>query len=93
MKKQNISTRNDFTRTITNTHNTPLGRCEVAKSALCSEDVKTAALPPCEVPLPGNGCVTVYKLAKPSQIPSNKNTPLFWKEKSAFNVKSLLIPF
>ena len=32
-------------------------RCEVAKLSFCSEDVKTAALPPCEVAPDGGGCV------------------------------------
>ena len=31
----------------------PQRGCEVAKLALCGEDVKTAAVPPDEVPLPG----------------------------------------
>ena len=30
-------------------------RCEVAKLSFCSEDVKTAALPPCEVASDGGG--------------------------------------
>ena len=59
-------------------------QCQAAKLTLCSEDVKTAALPPCEVPLTGSGCVNNYKLANPSRIVPSTTTPLFLKEKSSF---------
>ena len=44
-------------RMCTETYNAAPRGCEVAKLALCGEDVKTAAVPPCEVPLSGCGCV------------------------------------
>ena len=49
--------------------NTPPEGCEVAKIDLCSEDVKTAAVPPCEVPLTGNGCASVCDNRKTNQHP------------------------
>ena len=56
-------------------------RCEVAKLAFCSEDVKTAALPPClsrrnlfvvkpdEVAPDGGGCVEITYCSKKSASP------------------------
>ena len=43
-------------------------RCEVAKLAFCSEDVKTAALPPCEVAPDGGGCVEITS-CPPTPLP------------------------
>ena len=69
---------------------TPRG-CEVAKLALCGEDVKTAAVPPClsrrnllavksdEVPLTGCGCVNCCVLGQTSKFAQSQNTPLFLK--------------
>ena len=73
---------------------TPRG-CEVAKLVFCSEDVKTAAVPPClsrrnllavkpdEVPLTGCGCVNGCVLGQTSKFAQSQNTPLFLKEKGS----------
>ena len=52
-------------------------RCEVAKLAFCSEDVKTAALPPCEVAPDGGGCVENNILFK-----RYRNTPAAFQRES-----------
>ena len=57
----------------------PSWGCEVAKLALCSEDVKTAALPPWEVPLTGSGCVKGCVSGKTGKFEQSQNTPLFLK--------------
>ena len=49
-------------------------RCEVAKLAFCSEDVKTAALPPCEVAPDGGGCVKITDCSKKSAFPTLRPT-------------------
>ena len=52
----------------------PQRGCEVAKLALCGEDVKTAAVPPCEVPLTGCGCVNGCVLGQTSKFAQSQNT-------------------
>ena len=61
------------------TQNPPQGGCEVAKLALCSEDVKTAALPPYEVPLPGIGRAKGCVSGRTGKFVQSQNTPLFLK--------------
>ena len=51
-------------------------RCEVAKLAFCSEDVKTAALPPCEIAPDGGGCVKITDCSK-KPVFSNLKIPRF----------------
>ena len=65
------------------TQNPLQGGCEVAKINLCGEDVKTAAVPPYEVPLTGSGCVKNCVLGQPGKFAQSQNTPLFLKEKSS----------
>ena len=52
----------------------PQRGCEVAKLALCGEDVKTAAVPPDEVPLPGSGCVNGCVLGQTGKFVQSQNT-------------------
>ena len=61
------------------TENAAPGGCEVAKLALCGEDVKTAAVPPYEVPLTGSGCVNGCVLGQTGKFVQSQNTPLFLK--------------
>ena len=65
---------------------TPRG-CEVAKLALCGEDVKTAAVPPYEVPLPGWGCVDDCVSGKAGKFVQSQNTPLFFESERGFGGK------
>ena len=65
------------------TENAAPGGCEVAKLVLCGEDVKTAAVPPYEVPLMGCGCVNGCVLGQTSKFAQSQNTPLFLKEKGS----------
>ena len=52
----------------------PQRGCEVAKLVLCSEDVKTAAVPPYEVPLTGSGCVDDCVSGKAGKFVQSQNT-------------------
>ena len=48
------------------------------------DDLKSPlAVPPCEVPLPGSGCVNGCVLGQTSKFAQSQNTPLFLKEKGS----------
>ena len=64
--------------------------CEVAKLALCSEDVKTAALPPYEVPLPGIGRAKGCVSGRTGKFVQSQNTPLFLKRGEGFGERRKL---
>ena len=69
------------------TESAALRGCEVAKLALCGEDVKTAAVPPCEVPLTGCGYVNGCVLGQTSKFAQSQNTPLFFESERGFGGK------
>ena len=67
----------------------PQRGCEVAKLVLCSEDVKTAALPPYEVPLPGIGRAKGCVSGRTGKFAQSLNTPLFFKALFPIRVDNL----